>query len=185
MNTREEWLIDAVALLRPLIGFDGEVRVSTGWPSVGGTRKKGKRIGECWKPQAAKDGVPHIFISPILEEPVIVLSTLLHELIHAKYPEAKHKGAFVMEARSAGLVAPWTATMPSDDLIEKLKGVASMLGDYNHSALVPTAQENKQSTRMLKVICNDSGYLVRMTRKWVDEWGTPVCPCHNNRMELE
>ena len=33
-----------------------------------------------------------------------------------------------------------------------------------------------QSTRLLKALCPDCGYVIRVTAKWV-EVGLPVCPC--------
>ena len=45
------------------------------------------------------------------------------------------------------------------------------------------AQNKKQGTRMLKVVCaNGTGYTVRMTRLWIDTYGTPKCPCCNKAM---
>ncbi len=32
-------------------------------------------------------------------------------------------------------------------------------------------------TRMLKAICGDCAYTVRVTRRWLDEAGPPICPC--------
>lgn len=187
MSTRETWLIDAVAALEGAF-FEAAVpvRVSVGWPSTLGLSKRKRRVGECWKPEATKDGIPHIFISPIIEEPVIVLSILLHELIHSRHPDAEHKGVFVTEARRVGLTAPWTATMPGDELIETLKGMAENLGPFPHTALVPTTRLAKvQSTRMLKTECKESGYIARLTKKWIDEYGPPICPHCNEEMELE
>jgi hypothetical protein len=30
---------------------------------------------------------------------------------------------------------------------------------------------------MLKALCPVDGYTMRLTRKWIDELGWPVCPC--------
>lgn len=71
-----------------------------------------------------------------------------------------------------------------DDLHPRLDKIASRLGDYPHSKLNPAESPiKKQTTRMLKVECPESGYLVRMTRKWLDEVGAPKCPCHDETME--
>jgi len=41
----------------------------------------------------------------------------------------------------------------------------------------------KQTTRLLKVICAEgSGYTARVTRKWLTQYGPPICPCHKEPM---
>jgi len=46
-----------------------------------------------------------------LQDPIEVLETLAHELIHvASGPNVGHKGAFVKIAKSIGFKAPWTTT---------------------------------------------------------------------------
>jgi hypothetical protein len=42
--------------------------------------------------------------------------------------------------------------------------------------LVPGLKLRKvQTTRMKKAVC-DCGYTVRLTKKWMDEVGLPICP---------
>lgn len=184
---REEWLGKAVNLLAPHFkaktGHDiPDVRVSVGWPG-GGSRRT--RIGECWSGTAAEDGLAQIFISPVLNDPVKVLGTLAHELVHATVgTECGHKGEFRKVAKSIGLTGKMTATTVGDDLLPILEGYAKTLGEYPHAALTLGSGGRKvQTTRMLKVQCPETGYTVRMTRKWIDEWGTPTCPCCNLTME--
>lgn len=186
-KNREQWLTEAVAALAPIVEDEGykipPVHVSVGFPSRGGLSKK-RVIGQCWHPSASDDGVPHIFISPLLDDPLDVLSTLLHEVIHAMTPGEGHKGGFVEIAKKVGFTSPWTSTPMGDDLHPRLDKIASRLGDYPHSKLNPAESPiKKQTTRMLKVECPESGYLVRMTRKWLDEVGAPKCPCHDETME--
>jgi len=47
-------------------------------------------IGQCWSTQSSSAGVNEIFISPKLADPVEVLDTLTHELVHA-VDNCKHK----------------------------------------------------------------------------------------------
>ena len=185
--TREEWLLKAVNLLAPYFkrttSLDvPDVRVSVGWPG-GGSRRT--RIGECWSGSCATDGLAQIFISPVLHEPVKVLGTLAHELVHATVgTKHGHKGEFRKVAKAIGLTGKMTATTVGDDLLPVLEGIAETLGEYPHAALSLTdAGRKKQTTRMLKVWCPNSEYTVRMTRKWLDEWGAPTCPCCNMTME--
>lgn len=40
----------------------------------------------------------------------------------------------------------------------------------------------KQTTRLVKVDCEECGFLVRMSQKWIDEKGFPHCPEHGAKM---
>lgn len=189
-TTREEWLVAAVRAVTPLFEEAGEkvpnVRVSVGWP--GGRGKKNSVIGQCWAGAAASDGVAQVFVSPTLADADQVLAVLVHELIHAiDECQSGHKGRFVKIAKAVGLVGPWTATTAGDDLAKHLGEILSKtLGAYPHAALANVDGADgpkKQGTRMLKVECEQgSGYVVRMTRKWLDEYGAPKCPCHDEQM---
>lgn len=200
--TREQWLEAAVTALRPLLHevketflgdmrateaqpFDvPEVRVSVGWPSKGGTRSKGKVIGQCWKGSVAMDGHPQVFISPILRptSPIEVLGVLLHELIHAWDDcQSGHRGRFARTARAVGLAGKMTATEVEEDseLYARLRKILEDLGTFPHSGIIFEEMEKvagKQSTRMLKLECPNDGYIVRTTQKWLDV-GMPSCPC--------
>jgi hypothetical protein len=188
-STREEWLVAAIEALRPVFAEVGEdvptVRVSVGWP--GGRGKKNTTIGQCWSKAASKDGVAALFISPVLDDASRVLDVLAHEVIHAIDDcQSGHKGRFAKIAKGIGLEGAMTATVAGEALKARLDEMAADLGEYPHAAMVnPAAKqgEPKQTTRMLKVECAEgSGYLVRMTRKWLDEYGTPSCPCHQEPM---
>lgn len=188
--TREEWLLRAVDALRPLFSQVGEsiptVKVSVGWP--GGRGRKNSVIGQCWHKDAATDSIAQIFVSPVLAEPVRVLDVLAHEIVHAIDENASgHKGNFARIAKAIGLEGKMTATVAGEGLEECLKAIAADLGEYPHGALVNPGDgadgPKKQGTRMLKVECAEgSGYVVRMTRKWIDEVGCPTCPCHTETM---
>ena len=186
-ENRESWLIEAAEQLEPL--FDCEVpkfRVSVGFPA--GRGKKGNVIGQAWKADCAEDKVPQVFISPAISDSIEVLSTLLHEMVHvADRNENGHKKPFADLASSVGLVKPWTATTPSDALVVNLTGIVRSLGVYPHAALNKEAggTPHTQSTRMLKAECvNGLGYKVRMTRKWLNEFGAPYCGCCKEQIEI-
>lgn len=184
---REQWLTEATERLRPLFIEAGlsvpEIRVSVGWPSKGATSNKNRTIGQCWYGESAEDGLPQVFISPVLSEPVDVLGTLVHEMLHAALPtDTGHKGAFVTGMKAIGLVGKPTATSAGSELEARLRDVAEALGEFPHAKLNPVAKP-KQSTRLIKAMCADCGYTVRVTRKWLDEVGAPICPCNNESME--
>lgn len=193
--SREQWLNAAADLLLEKyrdvfeahfgdVGIEHlkHLHVSTGFPSRGGLTKV---IGECWKSKAAADEVTHhIFINPRLDDVVTVVATLLHEMIHAADDgEHKHKGAFVRAAREMGLEGKATATIAGADLAEWARGIDAKIGGYEHVALIPIATEKKQTTRMLKLEAPCCGYVVRTTKKWIEE-GLPSCPC-GNEFEME
>lgn len=184
---REEWLTQAVAKLDPLFTQAGytlpQVRVSVGWPKGGR-----KMIGQCWKTVCAKDGIAQVYISPVLDDVVGkqgVLATLVHELLHAVLDcEGGHGAVFKRGMKPLGLEGKATATVAGESLRVKLEAIANEIGPYPHAALTPSSQIKKQGTRLLKVACVSCGYTVRVTRKWVDDVGTPLCP-HNHEPMME
>jgi hypothetical protein len=194
-ETREAWLLAATDALAPLFLEKAGVRlpkikVSVGWP--GGRGRKNSVIGQCWPTSLAGDKVAQVFISPALDDVAVILSTLVHELVHAADDcQSGHKGEFVRIAKALGLEGKWTATVAGDDLAAHLNDLHSkVLGAFPHAALSSgdgADGPKKQGTRMLKVVCveGDEGeetYTVRMTRKWLDAYGAPKCPCHDAPM---
>lgn len=190
-ENRETWLQNATVELSKLFvdhGYDAPVaHVSVGWPSNGGLSVKKQVIGQCWKPETSEDGVSHIYISPVLHKAQDVLSTLLHELVHAwDRGQSGHKGRFIEAAKDVGLVRPWTATSPGPELALTLADISATLGEYPHSRLKPSMVERKVAkTYMVKVQCPESGYVIRTTQKWLDLYGAPLCPCHAEPMTGE
>lgn len=186
---RETWLENATEHLSRILHTAAaievpRVRVAAGWPSRGGTSLKKRVLGECWKPSVAKDGISQIFLNPMMDDPIQILGTLTHELIHAwDKGEHGHRGPFVEAAKAVGLTKPWTATSVGPDLKPLLVEVAETLGEYPHSPLTPSVQRAPQTTRMLKLTADCCGYIARTTRKWI-EFGLPSCPC-GNEMILE
>jgi len=188
-ENREAWLTDAIDLLREVMHDRADievpqVRVSPGFPSRGGTSLKKRVLGECWKPAVADDGISQIFLNPMMDDPMQILGTLTHELIHAwDKGEHGHRGPFVQAAKDVGLTGPWTATSVGPDLEPLLADILTKLGDYPHSKLTPSIQRKPQTTRMIKVVCPFCDYTVRTTQKWLDS-GLPMCP-DGDDMEVE
>lgn len=185
--TREQWLEAAVAILKPLFEGAGykvpKVRVTCGWPSRGGISAKKRTIGQCWDTKASSDGVHQIFISPWLDaaaDECGVLSTLIHEVVHAVVGIAEgHNKVFGKCARAVGLEGKLTCTHAGDELVTKLEGYAKQLGKYPHAKLDPKhSPVKKQGTRMIKMECSECGYVARTSQKWLDEAGTAHCPRH-------
>ncbi len=198
-ETREAWLEAAIKLLTPL--FDevegAEVpalRISIGWP--GGRAPKKTTRGQCWPTGMAADKISQIFISPWVEEPIVILGIILHEMIHGIDDcKSGHKGNFVRLAKAVGLEPKWTSANPGRELLAKLVVIETELGEWPHAVLARPGtgvgkvadEPKKQGTRMLKVVCGTEGvdgYKVRMTQQWIDRAGFPLCPCHQEPMEL-
>ena len=187
-QNRETWLRKASTFMcqqifKPLGYTVPPVRVSVGFVGV----RKIKAIGSCWSPTAAKDNVSQVFISPVVDDSVNALEILSHELIHALFPQAGHRGPFRKAAVAIGLVGKMTATKAGPELIERLNGLTKKIGDYPHAGLnIADFRKKKQSTRLLKAECSNCGYVVRLTKKWVDEVGLPRCQstCGEDSFEL-
>ncbi len=178
---REHWLTEAVACLeREVFGnysIPSNLRVSCGLPSKGAFSTKKRTVGQCWDAEATIDKHFEIYISPVLSDPLKVLATLVHEIVHAVAGiKAKHRGAFKKIAKDVGLEGKMTATVAGERLTKTLMHVAEELGVYPMGALHSNEQEKKQSTRMIKLECTSCGYIVRTTKKWI-ELGLPVCQC--------
>jgi hypothetical protein len=189
MPTREQWLCDATNELRPLfapfIELPLVIHTSIGFPSKHALARKKQRIGECWAAKASTDNNCHIFISPVLVSPFEILDTLVHELVHVVTPGAGHKGQFIRVSKQIGLTANKPTSAGAGEVLKAtLDVLATKLGTLPHPALVPSYDKAKtQSTRMLKALC-ECGYTVRLTRKWIDEVGAPICPACEIRMTV-
>jgi hypothetical protein len=120
-TARESWLTAGIERLG--IDFDrvGKplprgVRVSVGFP-----RGRRSAIGQCFSSAASTDGTNHVFISPVLEEPVETLAVLCHELVHVVDDcRSGHRGNFARIAGALGLQGPMRATQPSARLVVRL-----------------------------------------------------------------
>lgn len=183
--TREEWYQAAIHHLRRIIESCGhqlpaKLRVSCGFPISDASARQRRTIGECFSPSLSSDRAVEIFISPVLDDPVVVLSVLLHELIHAAVGNKfGHKGPFRQVALAVGLLPPMRATVPSSQLKVRLHALTHEIGAYPHKALSLPSRIKKQGTRMILLQCSHCGYLIRTTRKWIECYHgkLPICPC--------
>jgi hypothetical protein len=98
-------------------------------------------------------------------------------MIHAAVGvKAGHRAPFKRMALAVGLTGKMTATVPTPELADKLAELIDEIGPYPHSALdASRSGRARQGTRMLKVTCPDCGCIVRMTQKWIDDAGAPIC----------
>ena len=182
LTTREEWLGKAMQELRKDFGNAGftlpeKVRVSCGLPSHGAFATRKRVIGQAWATESSRDRHFEVFVSPTLDKPFAVLSTLAHELVHVAVGiKAGHRGDFVKCAAAVGLQGPWTSTTAGDRLASRLNGLVKKLGKYPHGSLDKmTDGRKKQTTRLIKVGCPACGYTTRITMVWIMT-GIPCCP---------
>jgi hypothetical protein len=182
-QTREAWLsayaerIQLEVFTANGLSIYNPVRLSVGWPSKGALSRKRRVIGQCWSPEVSRDGYAEIFISPVLDDVVVVGATIVHELVHAAIgTDKEHSPAFKRAMGKVGLTGKPTATEASEGLAETLRDIVSGLGEYPHGALSPQVKEKVQGTRLIKAECLGCGYTIRITRKWIDEVGLPACP---------
>jgi len=177
VGTREVWLRNAIERLAPIIkkaatqGDLPPVYVSVGFPK--GARGRGREIGQCWDGQSSRDGQQHVFICPTLADAEQVLPVLLHELIHATVGCAeKHRGHFAKTMKAAGMVKPFTCSVPSPELSAALSKIAEALGPYPHAALaIPVRGSKGSRLRLWECGC---GVKVRVAR---DEFNATCDDC--------
>ena len=191
-DTRESWLRAATILLRPYFESSGyplpdNLRFAIAFPSTG---RRGARIGECWHSSTSEDGNFEIIIRADIADPVEVLGVLVHELIHVVLPiDAGHGKLYRDAALKLGLEGKMRHAMPGQLLRARLAEIAETLGPLPHARLNidrgrdnrgPADRPKKQRARLLKAECSGHGcgYTLRITAKWVDEVGAPVCPRH-------
>jgi hypothetical protein len=192
---REQWLMDALSKqVFPLIfaaagvPAPAKVRVSVGFPKGSRGGKGAHAIGQCWSPGMSADGSAEIFISPRISDPVEVVAILIHEAIHAvDGNKSGHKGEFRRIAKAVGLEGKMTATVMGEVLREKVLRWLLTMPPYPHAALgggtdPAKGDPKKQTTRMVKAECPECGYVVRLSRKWLDV-AVPQCPVHHVEME--
>ncbi len=173
---REAWLHGAVIELEQVLGITmpDKYRVSCGFPH--GSRTA---IGQCWSPTASDGEATELFVSPALSDPVEVLATLLHEMVHAIVGvDKKHGPVFKALALEVGLTGRMTATVAGPDLLDTLCRLRDdVLPVYPHDSLQgKTTGKKKDGIRQLKCVCPECGYVIRTSQKWVDA-GLPTCVC--------
>jgi hypothetical protein len=183
-NIREIWLHNAVDMLSPIFkqkGYDmPKIKVSCGFPSTG---NKSKHIGQCWGRSSTTEGVNQLFISPVLDEPVQVLDTLVHELVHAIDDCVHHHGPeFKKIATDVGLQGNMREATAGAWLKEQLTTIAKQLGKYPHTKINLAHSASAKTGPRPRAKCKKCGYEVTPLKKWLF-MGPPLCPKHTTEME--
>lgn len=184
---REEWLTASVKKLSEVffhnhgLQFEHPVKISTGW-----CRGSKKAIGQCWSNVCSADGFVEIFISPVLQDRVEVLATVLHELIHAHLGNGKgHGKEFKKIVKEVGLAGRVTATYAESGsaLYNQLAAMAEELGEYPHKALTPSegvkkdgSGEGKKGAWIRFTSINDPSFRCMVSPKSIEKFGIPKDP---------
>lgn len=186
--SREQWLNECVSLLldeifEPVttIRADLKIRVSVGYPA--GVKSSSAHIAICHPSKDSHDGSNEIFITPAIDDSMIILANLCHEICHAILDcEGGHGAEFRELALSIGLIGPMTSTVAGDDLNKTLKSYVLMLGQIPHSAL-DHSQLKRDVNRNLKVWCvatKECGFKFNTSKtqieNCIEERGEIMCP---------
>lgn len=153
----EVWLHEAVELMRPKFAEAGyeipPVHLSVGF-TVYGYRVNTKRLvlGTCSSRKMDKDGINQIFISPVVDDPITVLVTLAHELVHA-IDDCKHNHGPVFQKISKDLKLTDCMAVNLFDFRDTLRSYQSMLdqlgryprGGYHRRYGFPSNEASMQS----------------------------------------
>ena len=182
IQTREQWLHQAVKAVTPIFSEKGyvvpKVNVSCGFPSTG----KDRHIGQCWSSESSEAEINEIFISPKLDDPVEVLDTLIHELVHAiDNCKNSHGAEFKKIALSVGLQGKMRQASAGEKLKERLKKISSALSPYPHKKIKFRVKVRNHKPRP-KAVCQECGYEINILKKWL-HYGPPLCPLHKTEKE--
>lgn len=188
-ETRELWLQKAITICTEKLfkrhGYEvPAVKVSVGFPGGGNART---RIGEHWHPEASDDKLGSIFISPTLDELDTVLGVLIHELVHAAVGNAAgHGPIFKKCALAVGLTGKMRSTVAGEELKSTFfPSITAEIGECPHRKLnLGMRPTKKQTTRMIKCECMECGYIARTSKTNIENFGTPLCPCNRESMEV-
>lgn len=179
-TTREAWLTKVGTAMQgwfvdlgfPLPAFE----IRTGFPSVG---RRSPNITESW---TQDDGASYvIFVRPDRSDSIEVAAAVAFQLCRIAVGERDSHGyLFRHLAISIGLKGTKSESPPGTLFKELAKPLLENAGPLPSPDITPTDQEKKtrQTTRLVKVACEECGYVVRVSRKWLDDVGPPLCPLH-------
>jgi len=183
--TREQWLNRGVKRLRPLFIKAGhplppKIRVSIGF---GISRR---HLGEAWSKDASTGKCFETFIRPDVDNPVEILDTMAHEMVHHATPGAKHGPVFVQVCNKVGLTEGKARQRHAgSELLKTLEKIATDLGPFPHSALMLPGTRGRVLSGITKRLrCPDAtcNYNVMADVDMVYQHGAPECPVHNQQM---
>ncbi len=202
-TTREAWLDALVGLMRPEFEAAGvelpeTVKTSAGFPPRGGLAEKTRTRGCC---MYGTDGSAHVFLNPTEDLPVDIFGVLRHELVHAALGKdvEDHGPKFKALGLRLGLEGKPREMFPKLEVLDRFNShMLPGLGWYPHIRLEPNMKKKKQTTRMLKIVCDGcetaqgslntslahDEYVLRGSKTQLER-GVPQCPVCELDMNME
>lgn len=191
---REEWLEKSVKLLEEKVfknpslmehpsAMPEKWKITCGW-AKGVTDRC---MGACVDPVCSKDGTTHLFIIPTQEDSFSVLSTIVHEMIHAIVGiQEGHTGKFRDMALYLQMTKPMTSShiVPETPVYNVVMEILEIMGPYPHAAMVPKMKPTKPTQWVRWRSRKAPLYTVLANTKQViehgiprDPWGKEMVPC--------
>ncbi len=177
------WIDKALIEVKALFAEQGytvpDVEVSLGFTSKG---IRSSTVGECWSRKASTSNVNHIFISPANTDSMKILSTLIHECIHAIDDCTHGHGKEFKEiALKVGFKVPMRSTPAGEALKESMQAIVGRIGEFS-APRIKAFHEPRLQKPPARAKCLLCGYTVSMLKKFLDQ-GPPLCPVHNRVMD--
>lgn len=177
---REQWLDAFAEHARPKFAELGSPLPKTVRASIGFTHggRRAKAIGECWSAEASKDKHAEIFIQPRTQSDTrYVAGILTHELAHAATPGAGHKAPFAKLVKGLGMEGKPTHAVDGTVWWEWASKIIDEIGDFPAKSLDDSFSngKKKQSTRMIKVSCDECDWHFRASQKNIDAMTDHTC----------
>ena len=185
---REQWLTRLVQELEKTLFVGREMppfRITCGFPSKGGTATAKRVIGQNFAPEASADETNEIIMTITIADEMKIAGVVAHEMVHAIIGNDKgHGKEFKALATEIGLEGKMTATTEGEAFKQTVQPILNKLGKYPHAELNAAVGKKTQGTRMIKMSCEECGYIARTSQKWIDEVGALHCPNHGE-MEVD
>ena len=178
----QDWLEDALGEVKSLFAEHGydvpPVKVTLGFTSKG---LRSSTVGECWPRGASTSGINHIFISPANASSDGIISTLIHECIHAiDNCEHGHGKEFKSIALRVGFKVPMRSTPVGDELKQRIAEIIGRIGEYRGST-IKAAHKPRIQKPPARARCPECGYTITMLKDFLNI-GPPICPQHKVHM---
>lgn len=175
---REQWLEMVMEAARPMFVANGAEVPEAVRAAMCPPHRKMKAIGLCWSADSVADKGREIWISAILDDPMEIAATLVHEMCHAALPhDVGHKKPFVKLARSMKLAGKATATVASEEFKTEWQPILEKIGPLPGAKFQGTIVTYKpqKTPKMKNVTCPDCGFFARIRCDQV-EMGRLTCP---------
>lgn len=175
-HTREAWLNRLVEIFRPYFArlkypLPEKIYISVGKPDRGATTS-----GICYPAYLSDDGGTHIFVHPVISNPVRVAGLVAHELCHAALDcEGGHGREFKKLATAMGLTGKMTKTVEGPAFLMLMDGVPDRIGPYPHAALRSNSRKKTRDQRLIKVFCPLCRFCFWASAKWLKQITHPGC----------